>query len=148
MSFVQKVIHVAAYQSSNRGLGYEQKLLYQLKSDLAHFQRLTKNQIVIMGRKTHESIGRLLPHRISIILSKNPAYAVDGAYIFHELEPALLWCRQHFADKHICIIGGGTLYAESLEKGLVDELQLTEIDGHLHADTFYPYIDLNTWLHT
>jgi dihydrofolate reductase len=142
-----RLVHVAAFQDSDRGLGQQQSLLYRLDADMQHFKKLTWGHIVMMGRKTYESVGRLLPGRVNVVLTRNVHYvSLDPqAVVFADCSAALVWCQQHHPEKTVFIIGGGQLYEETLRKGLVSELYLTEIEGDRPADTFYPDFPSELW---
>ena len=115
------MITIIAAINKNRGLGFENKLLYWLPNDLKHFKALTTGHTIIMGRKTFESFPKgALPNRRNIVLSKGD-HNFPGAECFHSLEEALMHCGK---GEDIYIIGGAGLYAEAL--AIADRLCLTE----------------------
>lgn len=138
------MITIIAAINRNRGLGFENKLLYWLPNDLKRFKALTTGHTIIMGRKTFESLPKgALPNRRNIVLSKGNTCFPD-AECFHSLEEALAQCTP---GEDIYIIGGASLYAEAMP--LADRLCLTEIeDTEKEADVFFPAFDTDTWKET
>ena len=125
------MITIIAAINKNRGLGFENKLLYWLPNDLKRFKALTTGHTIIMGRKTFESFPKgALPNRRNIVLSKGE-HNFPGAECFHSLEEALMHCGK---EEDIYIIGGAGLYAEALA-----------IDDKKEADVFFPEIDTTHW---
>lgn len=126
--------------NKNRGIGFENKLLYWLPNDLKRFKSLTTGNTIIMGRKTFDSLpkGALLNRRNIVLTRSDREFA--GAETFHSLQEAL----QHCEDEEIFIIGGASLYEEAMP--LADRLCVTEIDDNLvEADVFFPEIDSHIW---
>ena len=121
----------------NNAIGKNNQLLCHLPADLKFFKATTMGFPIIMGRKTYESIGRLLPGRRNIIITRSSDYRVDGAEIFHSLETALSSCT----EEKLFIIGGGEIFKQSLP--LVTELYRTLIQHKFDADSFFPQIDPN-----
>lgn len=128
--------------NKNRGIGFENKLLYWLPNDLKRFKALTTGHTILMGRKTFESLPKgALPNRRNVVLSRNEDATFEGAEHFLSLEEALKHCPQ---DEEVFIIGGASLYAEALP--LADKIYLTEIeDSEKQADAFFPVIDPALW---
>lgn len=126
--------------NKNRGIGFENKLLYWLPNDLKRFKSLTTGNTIIMGRKTFDSLPKgALPNRRNIVLTRSDR-EFAGAETFHSLQEAL----QHCEDEEIFIIGGVSLYEEAMP--LADRLCVTEIDDNLvEADVFFPEIDSHIW---
>jgi len=130
---------IAAIQEKDGGLGYNNDLLYQLPEDMKFFRTKTKDTVVIMGRKTWESIPekfRPLPHRENIIITRQSNYQAIGSIIVHSLDQAINYAKDNFIDKDIFIIGGEQIYKEALP--LTDMLYLTIITGDKKADVFFP----------
>lgn len=132
---------VVAY-STNRVIGRDNALPWRLKADLAHFKRITMGHPIIMGRKTWESLGRPLPGRPNLVISRNAAYKAEGATVHPSLEDAIAACRE--AEK-ICVIGGEDVFRQALP--LADEIIATEVHAVMDGDTFFPLLD-NQWLET
>lgn len=123
-------------------IGLKNKLPWKLNDDLENFKILTSGNVIIMGRKTFESIGRVLPNRINVIISRNINYKIDGAYVFNSLNTAI----GNFKDKKIFICGGVEIYKEALNgKYQIDNLYITQVDYDGPADTFFPKIDYSRW---
>ena len=120
----------------NGAIGKDNALLWRLPEDLKFFKRTTLGCPVIMGRKTFESIGRPLPGRRNIVITRNAAWQHEGAEVVHTLDEA----RERVASEaRVFVIGGGELYAQALPQA--DQLILTEVDADFDADTFFPTWD-------
>ncbi len=130
-----------------RGIGIDNRLPWHLPEDLAHFKRLTTGHPIIMGRKTFESIGRPLPGRRNIVVSRNPAWRHAGVESALSL-PAAVALVQTAQDARAdaFIIGGAGIFDEALP--LCERLIVTEIDKTFSCDTFFPAIDANQWKET
>lgn len=126
--------------ANNGVIGVNNTLPWHLPEDLKRFRALTTGHHIIMGRKTYESLGCLLPNRTSVIVTKNPEYQVTGALIASSLYAAIKMCQ---GDDSPFIIGGATLYQSAL--GLVDTLHITKIDLNVDGDAYFPEIDLQVW---
>jgi dihydrofolate reductase len=124
-------------------IGVNNTLPWHLPEDLKRFRALTTGHHIIMGRKTYESLGRLLPGRTTVIVTRNRAYQLAGAVITHSLQEAMQACH---ADDEAFIIGGAELYIEALK--VVNKLYLTEVALDVAGDAFFPAIDLNVWQET
>ena len=129
--------------AQNNAIGFENKLLYWLPDDLKRFKALTSGHTIIMGRKTYESLPKgALPYRRNIVLSRKQTDNYPNTEVFHSLEKALEHCNK---DEEIFIIGGDSLYKESIK--IADKLYITAIeDTPLQADAFFPTIDDNEWI--
>ena len=139
------ISHVVA-MSNNNVIGVNNKLPWQLKDDLEHFKEYTTGKIIIMGRKTFESIGRPLPNRQNFVISSN-LREVDGISIFQNLENAIIAAKKYNKDldsaQEIAIIGGGYLFRDSIN--YFNKLVLTRVDCEIDGDVYYPKIDLKNW---
>ncbi|HJV50848.1 MAG TPA: dihydrofolate reductase [Noviherbaspirillum sp.] len=124
---------------ANRGIGINNTLPWRLPEDLAHFKRTTLGHPVIMGRKTFDSIGRPLPNRRNVVVTRNPQWCHDGVEAVTSLDAAL----RLVADAPACIIGGAQIYAEVLPR--TDRLIVTEIGKTFNCDAFFPAIDPQRW---
>ncbi len=129
------LISIIAAIGSNRELGKNNKLLWNIPEDFKRFKELTINHPVIMGRKTFESIGKPLPNRTNIIITHDKNYKEEGCFVTHSLEEALELAKTK-DDNEIFIIGGGQIYEQAI--GIADKLYLTSIDGTFDADTYFP----------
>lgn len=126
---------IAAIALGNRALGKDNELIYKIPEDLKRFKEKTSGHVVIMGRKTFESIGKALPNRINIVITKNPSFSAENVVVAHSLEEALRLAELK-EEKEVFIIGGGLLYKEAIEKA--DKLYLTIVEGNPDADTYFP----------
>lgn len=129
-----KVSMIAAI-GRDRGLGYQGQLLWRIPEDLKRFKALTTGHPVIMGRTTFDSIGRPLPNRTNIVVTRNADWSHEGVTVAHSLEEALEKAREA-GPSEIFIIGGAQIYAEALPYS--NKLYLTLIDDQKPADVFFP----------
>jgi dihydrofolate reductase len=141
-----KIISHLVAVSNELVIGVDNDLPWNLKDDLAHFKKYTLNKVIIMGRKTYESIGRPLPNRINYVISRT-IKEIDGAHVFNNLEEAMLSAEKHNQDlnveNEIVIIGGGYLFNETLP--IVNKLIITKVDCSVVGDIYYPKIDMKNW---
>ena len=135
------ISHVVA-MSNNQVIGINNDLPWSLKDDLAHFKKYTTGKIIVMGRKTFESIGRPLPNRDNFVISST-LNSVDGVYIFPSLDDALAAANAQNTHDEIAIIGGGYLFRDSIN--IFNKLVLTRVNCSIEGDVFYPKIDFNRW---
>lgn len=133
-------IALVAAMDKNRLIGANNKLPWHLPADLAHFKKVTLHKPVVMGRKTFESIGRPLPNRRNIIISRNANYSAEGCEVFSSLEAVLDALHN---EPEIMIIGGGQLFDEILPRA--DILYLTIIDAKFDGDVYFPDWNANEW---
>lgn len=135
------MINIIAAITDNNALGKDNKLLFRLKKDMTHFKNITTDNVVIMGRKTYESIGKTLPNRVNIVLSRNMKSNEDF-YTFDSIEKAIEWSKENYPQKEIFIIGGASVYDKALKDDIVDKLYMTKIKQTVEdADAFFPEID-------
>jgi dihydrofolate reductase len=121
------------------GIGIKNTLPWHLPEDLAHFKRTTSGHAIIMGRKTFESIGRALPNRRNIVITRNPEWQHAGV----ESVSSLAAAQALVAQEHAYIIGGAEIYQQAL--GLADHLIITEIEQEFACDAFFPEIAAQLW---
>jgi dihydrofolate reductase len=126
--------------AKNRVIGLNNTLPWHLPEDLKRFRALTTGHHIIMGRKTYDSLGRLLPGRTTVIVTRNQSYKVEGAIVVHSLEDAIAACSN---DQEVFLIGGAELYKDGLK--LADKLYVTEIDAEFEGDAFFPEFNLSEW---
>lgn len=126
----------------NRVIGHHNKIPWYLSADLKYFKRTTLNHHVIMGRKSFESIGRPLPKRTNIIITRNPFYIASNCLIVDSLDGALALAQQQ-EEEEAFIIGGGEIYR--LAMPLLDRLYLTEVDLEPEGTVFFPEFDAAEW---
>ncbi len=133
-------ISLIVAMASNRAIGLNGQMPWHLSADLKRFKQITMGSPIIMGRKTFEAVGKPLPGRQNIIISRNTDYQQPGCLVFGDIDSAL----QHCSDsQEVFVIGGATLYQALLPRA--DYLYLTEIDKDFTGDTFFPEIDARHW---
>ena len=133
-------VYLIAAVARNRVIGANGKLPWHLPEDLKHFRKLTLGHPVIMGRRTWESLGKPLPGRENIVISRKPGYQAPGASVAATLEGAVALCS---GETLAFVIGGAEIYAAALP--LADGLVLTEIDEDYEGDTRFPHWDRKAW---
>ncbi|WP_151705019.1 dihydrofolate reductase [Nitrincola alkalilacustris] len=132
--------------SSNRVIGIGNKLPWYLPEDLKYFKRITQGKPIIMGRKTFESIGRPLPGRANIVITRDEQWQAEGVRVVHGLEEAIeLASDIALIDgvEEALVIGGAEIYAQALTR--VDRLYLTEVHTELEGDAWFPELDKTHW---
>lgn len=130
----------------NRAIGKEGGMPWHMPADLAHFKHITMGKPMIMGRKTFESIGKPLPGRDSIVVTRDPAWKASGAIVVPSIEKALEVAKSGATARgvhEIAVIGGGALYAAMIHNA--DRLYVTELHDTFEADTYFPEIDAAEW---
>ncbi|XKH59329.1 dihydrofolate reductase [Halomonas sediminis] len=135
--------------SKNRVIGVEGKLPWYLPEDLKFFKRITQAKPLVMGRKTFTSIGRALPNRLNIVVTRDTSFAPAGVRVCHDLASALALADQQAtidAAEEIMVMGGGEIYAQALP--FAQRLYVTEVDVEVEGDTYFPEIDPVTWQET
>jgi dihydrofolate reductase len=126
--------------ASNRVIGVNNQLPWRLPADLARFKRLTMGHTLVMGRKTYESIGRPLPGRTTVVVTRQRDYAPEGVKVAHSVDEALAMAQ---GDDEVFIIGGAELFAQTMNR--LDRLYLTLIEREFPGDTSFPEVDLSMW---
>lgn len=129
------MLSLIAIIGKNRELGKDNKLIWNIPSDLKRFRQITKGHPVIMGRKTYESIGHPLPARQNIVISSNPSFSVEGVVLVRSLDEAIDVAKPSGSEE-IFVIGGGNVYAQAINRA--DRLYLTVVEASADADTFFP----------
>jgi dihydrofolate reductase len=124
-------------------IGVNNTLPWHLPEDLKRFRALTMGHHIIMGRKTYDSLGRLLPGRTTVIVTRNRDYQMEGALIANSLKQAIALCHH---DDEVFLIGGAELYQAGLD--LADKLYITEIDLAVAGDAHFPPLDMEQWQET
>lgn len=135
-------ISMIAAMAHDRVIGKDNQMPWHLPADLAHFKQVTLGKPVLMGRKTFESIGRPLPGRRNLVISRNPGYQAEGIEVVGSVEAARALLASS-AVEELMVIGGGHLYAEMLPSA--DRLYLTQIDLAVEGDTRFPAFDDGQW---
>ncbi|WP_205342038.1 type 3 dihydrofolate reductase [Denitrificimonas caeni] len=133
----------------NQVIGRDNQMPWHLPADLRYFKQQTLGKPIIMGRKTWESLGRPLPGRLNIVISRQADVELTGADVFADLEAAIQrgqeWAAEQGVDE-VMVIGGGQLYQQALK--LAQRVYLTRIDLELEGDTFFPVLDAQQWRQT
>lgn len=129
----------------NRVIGRGNALPWRLPADLAHFKALTSGHPVLMGRKTFLSLGRPLPNRTNVVVTRDSGFAPPGCVVANSLEQALKLGRRHCTDAHptLFVIGGENLYAQTLP--LADRMYITLVDADVEGDAWFPEFDWREW---
>jgi dihydrofolate reductase len=126
--------------AENRVIGVNNTLPWRLPADLRHFRQLTTGHHVIMGRRNYESIGKPLPDRTNIVVTRNPEYRAPGCEVRHSLADAL---QDIHGDPEVFVIGGAEIYRQSM--GDADRIYLTLVHADISGDTFFPEFDVREW---
>jgi dihydrofolate reductase len=134
------IISIVVAVSEFNVIGKNNQLLWHLPSDLKYFKNLTMGHHMVMGRKTFESIGKALPGRVSIIVTRDKNYTAEGCIVVDSLEKAIAAAKN---ETELFIIGGGEIYSKAIE--IADKIYLTKIYSAFEGDTFFPAIDYNVW---
>lgn len=143
-----EIVLVAAV-AKNRVIGRDNRLIWRLKSDMKHFRALTMGKPMIMGRKTFESIGKPLPGRRTIILTRDTGFMVEGAEIAQSLDQARLSAAkaaEEMGTREIMVVGGAEIYAAFLPEAA--RLEITEVMLEPEGDAFFPAISPTEWKET
>lgn len=137
------MLTIIAAIATNNALGKNNDLIWHLPADLKRFKKVTLGHHVIMGRKTFESLGKPLPNRTTIIISRNPDYHVEGCVVVNSLPKAI---KAASIDENPYILGGAEIYRQAMEHA--DLLDLTLVHQVFEGDAFFPEIDLEIWTMT
>ncbi|MDB5467825.1 MAG: dihydrofolate reductase [Phenylobacterium sp.] len=144
MASIKKTIVVAV--SRNGVIGREGDMPWRLSTDLKRFKALTSGKPVVMGRKTFQSIGKPLPGRANIVITRDTGFAAEGVAVVHSLDEAIAaaipLAAQAGVDE-ICIIGGGEIYRQAV--AVVDTLHVTHVEVTIDGDTFFPAVEEAIW---
>lgn len=135
-------MHISAIvaMSENRVIGRNNQLPWHLPADLRHFKQITMGHPIVMGRKTYASIGRPLPGRRNIIISRNTNFQTQGCEVFNTIDDALLALKN---AEDIFVIGGAQLFEEFLPR--IETLYLTVVHADISGDVFFPEMDSSQW---
>lgn len=136
------IVSIIAAMDRKRGIGVANKLPWRLSADLKRFRELTMGHHIIVGRKTFESIGKPLPGRRMIVVTRDRNYKAEGCDLAHSVEDATRLARER-GESEAFICGGAEIYAQSIE--VADRMYLTLVDAEVAADTFFPEFDGHEW---
>ncbi len=137
------MVSLIVAMSSNGVIGRDGDLPWHLPADLRHFKRTTMGHHLIIGRATWDEVGKPLPGRTMVVVTRNRDFAADGVLVAHSLEDALAVARD---DDEAFIGGGAEIYRQALDTGVVDRLYITRVHARVEGDTFFPSFDHDTWL--
>lgn len=135
------MITLIAAVGRNYALGKDNQLLWHLPADFAHFKRLTTGHSIIMGRKTFESLPKMLPNREHIIITRQPNFVAENCQVVGSLQQAIEVAKK--TDENPFVIGGGEIYHQAIL--IADKMEITWVDADFQADTFFPEINPNQW---
>ncbi|QCX37500.1 dihydrofolate reductase [Aureibaculum algae] len=133
------MITIIAAIGKNRELGKNNELIWHLPDDLKRFKKVTSGHDVIMGRKTFESLGKALPNRTNIVITRNKNYKAENCVVVNSIDEAI----KISTDTNPYILGGAQIYSQAIK--IADELDLTFVDASFDADAFFPKIDATIW---
>ena len=136
------IISIIAAMDRKRGIGFDNKLPWRLSADLKRFRELTMGHHIIVGRKTFESIGRPLPGRRTIVVTRDRNYKAEECDLAHSVEDATRQARER-GESEVFICGGAEIYAQTI--GGADRMYLTLVEAEVVADTFFPEFDERQW---
>lgn len=137
------MITIIAAVAENGALGKDNQLIWHLPADLKRFKKVTLGHHIIMGRKTFESLGKPLPNRTTIIITRNKNYTQKNCIIVNSLNDAIEAAKE---DPNPYILGGAEIYKQAMK--IANKLDLTLVHHNFEADAFFPEIDLNIWQET
>ncbi|ACU03635.1 dihydrofolate reductase [Pedobacter heparinus] len=126
--------------AENNAIGKNNELLWHLPTDLKHFKQLTSGHTIIMGRKTFDSIGKPLPNRRNIVITRSNSLEIPGAEVVNNIDQALALCT---AEKEVFIVGGAEIYRQAMDK--TDKIYLTTVHAGFEGDAYFPEIDRKKW---
>ncbi len=133
-------LSLIAAMANNRVIGIENRLPWHLPADLQHFKKITMGKPILMGRKTYESIGRPLPGRENIVLTRDENFKPAGCTVYHSIEDALTATKDY---EEVMVIGGDSFYQQLISKA--GQLYLTFIELDIEGDAFFPEVSLDEW---
>lgn len=136
------MISILVAMDKNRAIGVNNELPWHLPADLQYFKRITMGHPIIMGRKTYISIGRVLPGRENIVLSRNPNYSIPGCTMIYSVDD-IKKLNAERKNEELFVIGGAELFRQVLD--FTDRLYITRIEEEFEGDTYFPEIDYSQW---
>jgi dihydrofolate reductase len=137
------VVSLIVAMSANRVIGRDGDLPWHLPADLRHFKKTTTGHHLIIGRATWDEVGKPLPGRTMVVVTRNRDFSADGVLVAHSLAEGLSMVVD---DDEPFIGGGAEIYRQALDAGIVERLYITRIHAEVEGDTFFPIIDLDGWL--
>ena len=137
-------VTLVAAVAANGVIGRDGGLPWRLPQDMRHFKALTTGHVLVMGRRTYESIGRPLPGRTTVVLTRDPGWRADGALVARDIGEALALGRS--VDEQVFVVGGAQVYAAALP--YADRMVVTHLDEPIEGDTHFPPVDWAQWQET
>ncbi|KIO75159.1 dihydrofolate reductase [Pedobacter lusitanus] len=134
------IVSIIVAIAENNGIGKDNQLLWHLPADLRHFKNTTSGHTVIMGRKTFDSVGKPLPNRRNIVITRSSSLEIPGVEVVNTLDAAIALCDP---SEEVFIVGGAEIYKMAMD--ITDKIYLTVVKGDYEADTFFPAIDPDIW---
>ncbi len=141
------IVSLIVAVAENNVIGKDNNLIWRLPADMQFFKQTTLNHCVVSGRKNYESIPkkfRPLPNRTNIVVTRQQDYIEEGAVVVHSLEEAIQYAKK-LGEEECFIIGGGQIYQQALQKGLIQQMYVTHVLEEFEGDTFFPEIDFDGW---
>jgi dihydrofolate reductase len=135
------MVAIVVAVADNNVIGKDNQLIWHLPADLKHFKSITMGHPMIMGRKTFDSIGKPLPGRTSIIITRQQDFKAEGCIVVNSVQEAIAKARE--LDDTVCIIGGAEIYKQAMP--LVDTIHLTRVHHTFEGDTFFPELQPEDW---
>ncbi|MDR2077943.1 MAG: dihydrofolate reductase [Rickettsiales bacterium] len=138
------IISLVAAIGKHRQLGLNGKLPWKIGKDMDHFKNLTMSHHILMGRKTFESLGRPLPGRQNIVITRDASFSAGGCHVFLSPKDAVKFAESN-NETELFVIGGATIYNFFMRNKLLDRMYITEVDYDGEADAFFPEFNLENW---
>ena len=135
------MISIIVAVAKNGVIGDKNSLLWHIREDMVYFRTVTSGHPVVMGRKTYDSIGRPLPKRTNVVITRDTNLTIEGCTVVHSLEQAV---SLFSAEEEVFIIGGAQIYAQAMP--IADRIYLTKVEKEYQGDTSFPEIDPNMWV--
>ena len=136
------IISIIVAYAKNRAIGKDNQMIWRLSTDLKRFKRLTSGHHILMGRKTFESLGKPLPNRTNIVITRNPDFEYEGVLVFSDMDEAVKHCQKAGEDE-LFIIGGGEIYKQMIPEA--ERMYITKVLATPDADTFFPDFEESEW---
>ena len=136
------IISLIVVADEHNGIGKNNQLLCHLPADLKYFKQTTTGHHIVMGRKTYDSVGKPLPNRVNIVITRNSLLSLPGCIVVADLQQAISYAAEN-GETELFITGGGTIYAQAM--GIANRIYLTRIHHNFEADTFFPVIEPTMW---
>lgn len=137
------IISLLVAMDENMGIGKNNQLPWHLSEDLKRFKALTMDHHIVMGRKTYDSIGRSLPGRTMIVVTRNPEYTADNGVLITNSLPEALELAEKSGENEVFVVGGAEIFSQTLP--IANKIYLTRVHAHVDADVFFPSFDQGTW---